>query len=87
MTAYYRAKARKTFCLSLSQALASGQFLKKRSLQDLTEIVEFLEQIERSHHVIQQIAIFIHSLVKSINELRLYQIVSIRFDLAGRYIW
>jgi len=84
-TTPHTAKARKTHYLNLPQA--SAQSLRKRSLPDLTEIVEFLERIEKAHCLIQRIAIFIYSLVKGINELHLYRIASIRLDLAGRRIW
>lgn len=84
-TAHHKAKAGKTPYLNLPQA--SAQSLRERSLPDLTEIVEFLERIERAHCFIQRIAIFIYSLVKGINELHLYRIASIRLNLAGRRIW
>lgn len=58
-----------------------------RSLPSLTDIIDFLEQVERSHPFIQRIAIRLYSWAKGIDQLHLYQIASIHFELAGGRSW
>jgi len=69
-------------------ALASTQYLEarsplslsgnlERSLPALTDIIEFLERIERLHPFIQRITIKLYSWAKSIEQIHLRQIASL----------
>lgn len=49
----------------------------ERSLPALTDIVEFLERIERLHPFIQRIAIKLYSWAKSVDQIHLHQIATL----------
>lgn len=57
------------------------------SLPSLTNLIEFLERIQRSHPIIQRIAIRLYASFTGIDQEHLYHIAEIRFDIvsaAGR---
>jgi hypothetical protein len=78
----------------VSPALVDAQDLKQRSplttsgdccesLPSLTDLIEFLERIQRSHPIIQRIAIRLYARFTGIDQRHLYHIADIRFEAAG----
>lgn len=67
----------------LPLATALKQYLAARSLPSLTDTIEFLEQIERSHPIIQQIALRFYGWVKGVEQQHLRRIATIRLESVG----
>lgn len=62
---------------------ASEQYLEARSLPSLTDLIGFLERIERSHPIIQRIAIRLYARFTGIDQRHLHHIADIRKAAGG----
>lgn len=62
---------------------ASEQYLEARSLPSLTDLIEFLERIQRLHPIIRRTAIRLYTKFTGIDQQHLDRIAKIRSDLGG----
>lgn len=67
----------------LTQNPAAKQVSNTQPLPSLTETIEFLEKIERSHPLIQRIALVLYSWAKNVDQAHLHRIRAIRFGFGG----
>ena len=77
----FPAKSYKLIFPELSPADSTSKI--ERDLPLLTEAIEFLEWIERSHPFMQQIALRLYSWVKRVEQQDLRQIANFYFGLPG----